>query len=306
MVSRFEEPLVHFMDTSSSPDGALAAAHAIEELLWALVHRLVKQSFAVATHAIEVEQLTQLRVLDPEAGDPHTEGHLVGGVLRIDAVPLADPDVGPGVARLVFHDFVDAEEATFQDVLDGLVSRLSGVVGLGVEEGLGPGPVGREELAEVFVFGASAFGVSEGPLLDVLSLVFRLGPRRRHTGDEAYGGAVQIRDGNRTGHLCEGCFCTGLTFLCRHSLCVLKAVRGPTPQHGSRRNGEAYISYPVTLGDEFVRHSGQKKRVLQKHRMMRRLLHSFSPLQTVIKQQVEHYQHLGKAHKSDAMSLIIP
>ena len=92
------------------------------------------------------------------------------------------------------------------------------MVRLGVEEGLGPVLVGREELAEVFVFGASAFGVSEGPLLDVLSLVFRLGARGRHTGDEAHGGAMQIRDGNRIGHLCEGCFRTGLTFLCRHPL----------------------------------------------------------------------------------------
>jgi len=52
------------------------------------------------------------------------------------------------------HDFVDTEEAAFQDRLDGLVSRLSGVVRLGVEEGLGPGPVGGEELAEVSVIGA--------------------------------------------------------------------------------------------------------------------------------------------------------
>ena len=154
VVSRHEEPLVHFLDTFSSPEGALAATHAVEELLWALVHRLVKQSLAVATHAFEVEQLTQLWVLDLETGDPHAEGDFVGAVLRVDAVPGADPDVGLGVARLVFHDLVDAEEATFQDGLNGLVSRLSGVVGLGVEEGLGPGPVGREELTEVFVFGA--------------------------------------------------------------------------------------------------------------------------------------------------------
>ena len=171
-------------------------------------------------------------------------------MLRIDAVSLADPDVGPGVARLVFHDLVDAEEAPFQDRSDGLVSRLSGVVGLGVEEGLGPGPVGREELAEVFVCGASAFGVSEGPLVDVLTLVFRLGAWDRHTEDEAHGGAMQIRDGNRFGHMCEGCLGTGQTFLCRHSHCTLKAVRGPTPPDGSRRSGEAYTSDPVTLGDE--------------------------------------------------------
>ena len=37
----------------------------------------------------------------------------------------------------------------------------------------------------------------------------------------------------------------------------------------------------------------------------RRLLHSFSPLQTVINQPVVHFQHLGKAHKGDTMSLII-
>ena len=36
------------------------------------------------------------------------------------------------------------------------------------------------------------------------------------------------------------------------------------------------------------------KRTLQKQRMTRRLLHSFLVTQKLIKQQVEHYQHLGK------------
>ena len=292
-----------FLDTLGSLEGALAAAHAVEELLWALVDQLVKQSLAVATHAFEDEQFTQLWVLDLEAGDPHTEGHFVGGVLRIDAVPLADPDVGPGVARLVFHDLVDAEEATFQDRLDGLVSRLSGVVGLGVEEGLGPGPVCREELAEVFVYGASAFGVSKGPHLDVISLVFWLGARGRHTGNEAHGGATQMRDGNRFGHLCEGSLRTGQTFLCRHSHCTLKAVRGPTPPDGFRRSGEAYTSYPVTLGDESYA-TVDRRSVFAENQDDATTSAQVLVFAKAHKQQVEHFQHLGKAHKGDAMSLI--
>ncbi len=73
------------------------------------------------------------------------------------------------------------------------------------KNGLVQGLSAERNSQRFFVFGASAFGVSEGPLLDVLSLVFRLGPRRRHTEDEAHGGAMWIRDGNGSGHMCERC-----------------------------------------------------------------------------------------------------
>ena len=196
LVSGLEESFVDLVDTLGTSEGALAAAHTIKQLLWALVDRLVKKSLAIATNAFVVDEVTQLWVLDLEAGDPHAEGDFDGLVLRIDAVPLANTDGGPAVARLVLHDLVDADEAAFEDGLDGLIRRLFWMVRLGVEEGLGLGPVCGKEFTEVVEFGAGLFGVSEGELQDVLELVLRLGAGGGHGLDEAHGGGRWKRVGD--------------------------------------------------------------------------------------------------------------
>ena len=83
-------------DEDSVVPATFGGAHAVEELLRLLVDGAVEEGLAIAADTFEFDEAGELGVLDLEADDPHAEGELELLVFWVDAVPLADPNVGRG------------------------------------------------------------------------------------------------------------------------------------------------------------------------------------------------------------------